>query len=301
MKKSLCFLLSAVAPLLADYDLENVSGWEIGHQVTTPYDLEISGDWIGDSKFTKDSVDGDHLRYETWEAEFEAVAYWDQCHNEGANLAFFYEQSRLEWECNPFFDRRNFNTAGLSLLFYTERFSNWTWVGQARYLIDANNWGFIDYSAYDWLLWGRWSYCEQIGLHAGVFAQTGMRLPLVLPLLGFDWQFQSDWKLALIFPVNLSLTYKLDDCCSISLRGRYWSDRHRVGKHAHLSKAVWRYTNYGAEVGTHYSLNSWLEADLHGGCAFGGKVKVANRRGHETKNFRFKPAAYVGGELVASF
>ncbi|MCV5665432.1 hypothetical protein OFN50_41045, partial [Escherichia coli] len=58
-----CF--SLLCPLLADYDLENVGNWEIekAGRHTAPYQIEVSGDWIGDSKFSKDSIEGDHIRY----------------------------------------------------------------------------------------------------------------------------------------------------------------------------------------------------------------------------------------------
>jgi hypothetical protein len=308
MKTSLFFsfigFLLAFHPLCADYDLEDVGSWEIekaGKQGEDPYQAEFSGDWIGDSKFTQDSVEGDHIRYGNLEAELEALGYWDECHREGFKIALSYEQSHLDWASNPFFDRRHFNTASLALLAFTERFCGWTWIGQARYNIDANNWGFVDYSTYDWLVWGRYSYRQNIGLHLGVYAQTGIHLPLVLPIVGLDWQFLRDWKLSCVFPLNISLVYALDACWNLRLGGRWWSDRHRVGKHEHLMQAIWRYSNYGVELGTSCSVSDCLRGDLHAGLAFCGKVKVADRGGHESKTFRFKPAAYFGGELVVNF
>lgn len=302
MKKCALFLLPgilAASILCADYDLENVSGWEIVHGQETPYQFELSGDWVGDSKFTKDSVEGDHIRYGQLEVEFEVAGCYDSCRDEGFNMALSYKLSDLDWECNPFFDRKEFNTASLSLLGFTHRFCNWSWVGQFTYNIDADNWGFIDYSTYDWLAWGRYAYRENLGLHAGVWAQTGIRLPRVLPILGFDWQFR-EWKLSAVFPINISLTYALDNCWSMALRGRWWSDRHRVREHEHHSKAIWRYSNYGLELGVAND-SGWLHTDVHGGCAFGGYVKVANRRGHDIHCFHFKPAAYFGGTIVAQF
>lgn len=299
MKKwPLLFLLPAL--IWADYDLKNVSGWDI-HPASGRYNVDWSADFVGDSKFTKDSVRGDHIRYGTWEAEVEAVAYSNPCQGEGANIALSYDEDYLDWECNPFFDRRTFNTGSLSLLFYTQRIPHWSWVAQATYRINANNWGFLEHTSYDWLVWGRLAFREAIGLHVGLFAQTGLHLPLILPIAGFDWQIADDLKLSLVFPVNLSLDYTIDSCYTLSLRGRWWSSRYRVGEHEHFSKAVWRYTNFGLEGATLYNWNCWLYADFHAGCTFGGRVKVAHRRGRSDHTLHFRPAAYFGGEIVANF
>lgn len=300
MKKATLLFLVLLSPLFADYDLENVSGWEIERRDFCPYHFEVNGDFVGDSKFTKDSVEGDHIRYGTLEVEFEVAGCYDSCRSEGFDVALSYKYSALDWDCNPFFDRRDFNTACVTLLAFTHRFCNWSWVGQFTYNIDANKWGFIDYSSYDWLAWGCYAWREDIGLHLGVYGQTGLRLPRILPVLGFDWRFHNFWKLSAVFPLNISLSYALDGCWSMALRGRWWSDRHRVGAHEHLSKAVWRYTNYGVELASSY-LSGCLYADLHGGCAFGGNVKVAHRRGKHAHTLHFKPAAYFGGSIVAAF
>jgi hypothetical protein len=300
----LCSFFLIASPLFADYDLENVSCWEIeqaGRQAEYPYRIEVSGDWVGDSKFTKDSVDGDHIRYGYLEAEFQVTAYRQDCFEQGLLLALSYEQSRIDWECNPFFDRRNFNTASLSLLFFTHRFTDWSWVGQLRYNIDADNWDFVDYATYDWLLWGRYAFRPLLGLHAGLYAQTGIHLPQLLPVIGFDYIFRERWKLAAIFPLNLSLQYAIDGFWTLRIAGRWWNDRHRVGKHEHLHKAIWRYTNYGVELGALYDIAWGWQAEFHSGCAFGGRVKVANRRGHNTHTLRFKPAPYFGGEISINF
>lgn len=300
----ICFLacLGTLNPLLADYDMENVGYWDIEapSKQLAPYQLEVAGDWIGDSKFTEDSIDGDHIRYGWLEAEFEAVGYYDECHQEGLHVVLSFEQTRLDWDSNPFFDRRNFNTATLSLLGFTHRLCDWAWVGQFRYNIDANNWNFIDTSTYDFLVWGRYAYRRDLGLHVGLFAETGIRWPVVLPVIGFDWRCLRYWTLTCVFPLNISVAYALDNYWNLRLSGRWWNDRHRVGEHEHLHKAIWRYTNYGVEIGADYGICGF-KADVHGGIAFGGRVKVANHRGHETKTFRFKPAAYFGGEILMEF
>src|ERR1700722_8884438 len=113
-----CTLVSLLAclwtaPLLfADYNLENVGGSVIEGigEVSSPYQFEVSGDWIGDSKFTKDSVEGDHIRYGTLEVEFEVAGCYDACRGEGFNIALSYEFSDLNWDFNPFFDKSDFNT-----------------------------------------------------------------------------------------------------------------------------------------------------------------------------------------------
>ncbi len=288
------------APLAADYDLADTSSQEISDETSSQFTLKIFGDVILNSKHRGDEYRG-HIDYDHAEVNFTSVIYYNECYNEGLALGLNYEYTFLDWNDNPFFKRKSYDTAVVGITYFTHRLSDWRWLAQGTINFDADKWQFSDYTTYDILLWGRYHYCHNVFLHVGFYAETGLKLDRVWPIFGFEWKFCDDWALNLVYPMNISLVYNYNESWSFAAAARFFNDRHRAGKRGGFYEAVWRYQNTGAEFAINTDWCSWLKSNIHAGYTFGGKLKVANRDDKHSHRFKFKSAPYFGGELTANF
>lgn len=306
MKKGIALLTAVLslfnAGLHADYDLDDTSSLEI--QPTDNSDkhftIKMQGDWISKAKFKKHDASG-KIGYDHAQVEFDAIVCGTPCYREGLMIGLAYEYTRLDWSNNPYFSRKNYDTAVLSTVLFTERLCNWRWLASVNFNFDADKWS-NNYTTYDLLLWGRYAYTCSVNLHMGIYAETGLKLDRVYPVIGFDWRISDCLQLNAIYPFNMSLVYTINPCWSASLAIRLFSDRHRAGKEGILSeKSVWRYSNSGLELGITRNICDWFSANAHVGYALGGRLKVANRHAHDSHNFDFKSSGYVGGALSINF
>lgn len=296
------FSTFVTASLQADYDLDDTSQLQFpSEEKGSQFKIELSADWVGKAKFEKHSGRG-HIRYDHAEAQFGAVVlYHDWC-KEGLSIRLGYEYTRLDWDKNPFFKRKNYDTAVLTTVFFTERLCDWRWIATLGINFDADKWVFRDYTTYDMLLWGRYNYSSCSHLHLGLYAETGMKLDRVYPVIGFDWCINDRWTLNAVFPLNMSLVYSINDRWSVALAGRIFSDRHRAGKEGYpTKKPVWRYSNAGVELALARNVCNWLVANVHAGYTFGGHLKVANIHTHHSHYLRFKSSGYAGADLTINF
>jgi hypothetical protein len=294
-------LTLAWAPLSAEYDLADTGTQNILRE-SSPGQFSINGhgDWVMKAEHRNDDYHG-HITYNHQEASFNAVIWYNECHKEGLRAGLVYERTYLHWNDNPFFTRKIYDTAAFSLAYFTHRVPDWRWIFQATWNVDADKWNLSLYSDYDLVLWGRYRYCPNVGLHFGLYAQTGMKLDQVYPILGFDWVINCNWKLNAVFPLDISLVYTWNDAWSFALAGRIFNDRHRAGNEGGFRKAVWRYTNAGGEFAITRNWCRWLRTNIHAGYTFGGKLKVANQHSHHSHRFKFKSSAYYGFEATAEF
>src|SRR5262249_40133585 len=158
--------------------------------------------WILKSKHRNHKYEG-HIQYNHEEIDFTAVICYNECFKEGLSLGLTYEYTFLDWNKNPFFCRKNYDTVSIALTYFTHRLSGWRWLAEGTINVDADKWQFSDYTTYNILLWGRYTYCPNVGIHIGFYAETGMKLDRVWPILGFDWRISRDWELNLVYPLNI--------------------------------------------------------------------------------------------------
>jgi len=296
-------LIFLCTPLKADFETGDFSSEKIGRseQPAGPFKIELSSDIIAKSKFTDSGFKHQHIGYSQSEAEGNAIVYYNPCYREGINLGLAYTATDLNWKHNPFFHQRWFHTATTSIAGFTERLPNWFWKAQVAMNCDLEHFNISDYINWDILLWGRYTYSCDIGIHLGLIVQTGMQIDRVYPVIGFDWRFNPCWKLNAIFPLNMSIVYTFDQNWSAALAARFFDSRHRSGNDEPLEKALFHYQNTGAELDLNYAYNSWLSVNLHGGYTLGGRLKIANRHNDHPDHFWFNPAAYGGGEIDIRF
>ena len=243
-----------------------------------------------------------HLKYRIGKINFGSVLCYNPKCKEGLAAMCSYTSERLDWNNNPNFSKKNFNTLSLSLSAFSMRLCDWNW--KANVTFNQNTDHLTDwerYSTWDLLLWGRHDWKKNVGLHMGFYAITGMHLDRVYPIFGFDWHCYNNIKVNLVFPVDMSVIWEYSKCLSISGSVHFFESRQRVGKHEPLSMAIWNFKTWGTELGLNYYLTEIFQANIHAGYAFGGKVKVANRNYDNPHHFKFKSAPYVGGELKISY
>ena len=301
-------LFLCAGSLSADYGdndvlYENPEEPEQEPQTPGQYTLLLKGDYVAKANARHDGGEDFHgnIRYHHEKAQFDAVVYYNKQYEEAVNLSLGYEFTYLNWNKNPFFRRKDYDTLTVAGTYITQRLNCWKWVVQGAVNIDADKWSWMEYTTYDMLLWGRYTWNSCIGLHFGIYGETGIKLDRVWPVLGFDWTLSDRWLLNAIFPLNVSLTYTWNECFSIALAGRFFNERHKAGDNGAYEKAVWRYENSGAELALYNNWFSWLKTNVHAGYTFGGKLKIADRRDNHSRRFRFNSSAYCGAEITANF
>lgn len=307
MKNIFNMLMAIVAftttGLVADGDIyvEDLSAQHIKEETSAgPFTAKISADYVGRANFK--CHDFSHLTFATGEVDLSLVYYYDPCYKEGTSIGVTYTRTYLNWKFNPFFTQKNIDMISVNFSGISQRLRDWTWRAQVSVNFDnIEYWNIEDYMNYDLLLWGRYAYTQDIGVHIGVLAFTGMRIDRVYPVFGIDWLFDCHWKLNLVFPMDLSLVYTLNQKWSIALAGRIFDQRHRVKKDQFYSEGLWHYTSSGAELVVKYTPTKWMTANVHAGGDFGGHLKVANRHYRDGRRLRFEGAPYAGAEVDINF
>jgi Domain of unknown function (DUF6268) len=298
--------LFAAASLMAenDIDVEDLSNEQIQQDARGPFSVELSGDWIGPAKFDKHHCHFGRpkLKFATGQIDLNMVYYYNPCFNEGASVGVSYTRTRLDWRYNPFFTQKDFDMISVVLGGLSERFQDWTWKGQVTINFDnIEHWRLENYMSYDLLLWGRYAFRPNIGVHLGFIALTGMKIDRVYPIVGIDWTYNRHWKISAVFPTDISLTYTYNDCWSFLVAARFINQRHRVKKDQFFSEGLWFYTSSGAEAAIKYTPTKRITVNVHGGYNFGGHLKIANRHYKQGRRFGFDGAPYAGAEIDVNF
>ncbi len=264
------------------------------------FNISAKADWIGEAKIDKRGFPHNHLKF--WQAAIEgsAVVYYNRACKEGLVLGVGYDHVIFDWNHNFYFKRDKFNQVTFALSGFSERMNNWQWQAQIAVNCDTNHWNFSEYTNYDFFLWGRYEFCNDFNFHAGFYAQTGMKIDHIYPVLGFDWKINETWKLNAIYPFNMSLVYNYDENWSALAGIRLFNVRYRVGKHEPLSKGLFQYRNTGIELAVNYKDQRYY-ANIHAGCAGGGKFIISNKNNKHKHHFHLDAAPYIGGEISAKF
>lgn len=273
-----------------------------------PFNLSFSGDgMVAKTKLERnrhhdwDNTCHNRFQYAEAFAELGFIFYYDPCNTEGLSLTLDYSFVDFDWKTNPYFCQQYFHTATLALGGFSKRFNDWTWKAQAAVNVDAHTWNFNQYMTLDFILWGRYQYCNNIGIHMGVLVETGMKIDRVYPIVGADWQATKAFKLSLVYPVDVAATYQFNTNWSVQAAGRFFSSRHRTSQHAFVPKSVFAYRSAGGEFAINYDTNSWFFANIHAGYTFAGTITLGDQHYKHKQHYDVDPAPYVGGELAFKF
>lgn len=263
--------------------------------------FEVKGqyDVTGQAKVTSFPFIGDHIRFE----EADLNAYYT--HRLGCNSALTIGLGDsligVFWKNNPFFRENHFNNFVLSLSGFSEGMENWFWQGGFSSATDTRVWNWRDYTIYTGTVWGRYTYCEDVGVHVGLIGQTGIDKNKMQPILGIDFSMFEKFKINLIYPVNMSIAYSLTNYWALSVAARIIETRHRVGVNEPLSRGIFEYRNVGAEFGVSYLYEPLATINVHVGSMLGGDLKITNQNNRGAIHVKQDPSYYVGGAFEFKF
>ena len=257
-------------------------------------------DIVGPSKFTTDPFDGEKLHFSSGIAELSSFVYFDECHHEGITLGATYMNSYVGWHNNPAFHQKTFNSVGLALGAYSGRVENWVFKAFVKAAVDTN-FDFNNYLLWDLGAYGIYTLCPGIALNFGFYAQTGMKVDRVWPVIGFIWDYSDRIRLDAVFPIDLNLYYRINDHWQAGVGAQFFRTRNRAGKDEPLKKAIWVYENSGLAFRLNYESNELTYASVHIGYTFGGRLKLADEDYDERHHYRFNSAPYAGGEFGVKF
>lgn len=266
-----------------------------------PFKFEFEYDYVGRSKIKKKEFKGQHVTFSEGDVSLDAVFWYNPEHQEGLTAGFGYTHNNIDWHRNPYFDRNNFNAYVFRIGAFTKRATDWFWIAFGQMNLDADHTNWNQYANYDLLLWGRYNFIPDVGLHVGFVAMTGMKIDRIWPVLGFDWKIDKHWMLKMVFPLDMALIYEFNKCWCAEVAFRAFMSRYRLGKHELLSKGLVQYRNYGAEFGVTYHHNNSIKANVHVGYAAGDELKISNRHKTITRIIDFGGAPYAGAAFEFEF
>lgn len=268
-----------------------------------PFRFEIASNAIGRARLSKHHLSRQSIGYSELEINGTLVFYYKPEPKEAAYLTIGYTLVDLEWRRDFFFNQQKFNNLNLALGAATKRMDSWTLRMQIVGNLDLDHRDLNHYLTWDFLCWGRYKFTDRLNMHLGLYGWMGMKVNRIIPILGFDWWINEKWKLNAVFPVNLSLVYRLNPCWTLALAARAFTSRNRVGSRETISKGIYEYRTAGGEINLRYKNENWvpIEANIHLGCDFGGTLKLSNKHHRHAKTFDIGAAPYVGSEVSARF
>lgn len=305
-KKSFLFitltsLLLPTTPLRSEFEDDILSQ----EKMTTPSDKPIrlvgNFDNVAKTNIDKKHFTDQSVKFYSIAGEAGAIVCYSKVNREAFFVAGGYSTQKIEWKENPYFSQDIFDTASLALKFYSNRLADWIWQAQVAINGDIEHFDWGRYTNYDLTLWGRYKCSENLGFHAGFYMQTGMRLDRIYPIIGFDWTINKTWKLNAVFPMDISLEYTYDCNWTAAVAMRFFDVRHRTGENEPLPRALVSYRNNGTEASLTYTYESFIEANVHAGWTFAGKLRISDKHNHHPKHFKLDPAGYFGGEVIVKF
>lgn len=305
MKKLLIALTLLTLPshlLFADVevDTQDVSQEKIKQPAKrTPFSFDTHLDVIGQAEINHGFYKDDKIDYAEALAEAGMVFYYNPLYTEGAKVSVGYSATYLHWHNNPWFEQDRFDLVKFTFSGFTQRAKEWFWRTQVSINCDTDDWS-SKYTSYDLVLWGRYAFSKNIGLHFGFWGQTGLQLDRIYPILGFDWKISEKWKLNFVYPVNIALNYQWTPRWSIAAAVRFFNSRFRVKHSEHTPKPLVRYTNVGAEIALKYD-NDYMSANIHAGSALYGKYRVATHHNCHANTYYLNASYYAGAEVDVKF
>jgi hypothetical protein len=144
-----------------------------------------------------------------------------------------------------------------------------------------------------------------IGMAAGVFYR--LEQTVVFPSLLVSWKITDQLRLGNpnrlgpSGPAGLELSYRIDKNWETAIGGGFRSNRFRLDRNGTTPSGIGQnasapvYARIGRKLGPHFFL------DVYGGAAFGGSLRLEDRRGSEIDSVHYNTAPIMGVTLFALF
>ena len=207
----------------------------------------------------------------------------------------------MNWNHNPKFKSNRFNYMQFSLTFFTNDLDNWRWIARADYNMDTAHFGDARYGLFSSLLWGSYDIWTDWHYHVGFYGYTGMKGMQIYPLLGLDYTLNKKWLFLFIFPIDYKIQYNINDRWSVALKGRPLKERFRTSSTEPQPSSIFSYSSIGAELNLRYEVFLRIEAEIFGGCNFGGSFYIKNRSASKSLYTDVGISPYGGASLNYGF
>lgn len=209
---------------------------------------------------------------------------------------------RMDWNQNPKFHQDRFYYIQFGLTFYSTGLDKWRWILRGDYNIDLEHFSHSgQYGLVSALLWGAYELHHKWHYHIGALGYSGMSGQEVYPLIGLDFAPNAKWLFQLIFPIDYSIQYKIDQYFRLSLKSRPLKERFRVGKKEPQPKSVFSYSSIGAELNLHFEIERRFEFEIYSGYNFGGDMYIKDKKGHNPLYTDVEGAIYGGANIDYAF
>lgn len=229
------------------------------------------------------------------------------CKTAAINGGMGYNHTALSWADNPYFTQEDYDFISFNINGFT-----YIWDGDivlkggASANIDTRHWSLTEYTYYMLTGWGRyaWDTCllGEIGLNLGATGRVGLGNGFIAPIFGVDFELWDNVKVNLIFPIDMAVIYKVNECWSFAVTGRIWNSKRRWGADEPISRGYWEYKNRGIDFGIQYEWDPIAAINIHVGGTFGdNRIRISNGSDMRIGEFRFNSAPYAGGEVWFRF
>lgn len=269
-----------------------------------PAHIDTDGRYVGKADLKTDGFRGSQLQF----ADSHDMAYYSFFPNETNSLTvgLGYNFMRVDWDKNPRFKGSDYNYATGTLTWVSKSIESWRWVTMGGFTVDAEDLDFHKTGAGYGLLWGRYLYNDDIGIHVGAIAYGGMRNGYALPVFGIDWQAAKALRFHAIFPVDLSARLYLHKNWYISAASTPFGYPYRYPHRAHggigkYKDAIFEFYSQGAELSINYFQGFDFEAGVGGGWNFPGWLLIKDRHNDHPRYYKFKGAPFAHAYLNFSF
>lgn len=299
---SLATLLLATSAIAdAPYDLQYDSLDSMDTKVDHFWEIDGNVDFVGPARFTTPGVTKDHVDYHLWEVQLKYMQLLGCECDCGMFLGVGYANTGIRWKQNPNFHQDIFNNLCVDIGGFSSHFPGWLWKVDIGACFDADQWEVARYTLYSFTLWGRYELYPCLGVHMGVIAATGLYKDKTWPIIGIDYKWGERIKLNLVYPVDMSALYLLNDNWQIGVAQRLFWTRHRVGADEPVPRSLVEYRNTGTEARVVWIWDPILNVSAHAGYAWGNDLIITDQNDRNGTHYKFDGSYYFGGDLSFKF
>ena len=296
-----CIYLSLIYLLCSSFALITNYGFVNKEQLTH---LDIEYRKVGKAQFRTQPVKGSHEHYTDAHANLFLSHYLNK-HN-ALSWQVGYSFLQFNWPQNPGFHADDYHFATASLGWISTSLKNWRWILSTALSVDAQTFDFGQSAVYYAVMWGRYQWKPQVGLHIGWYGYAGVKNGYLLPIAGIDWHPSKSWQINAIFPVDASIRYFFNQHWSIYLQASAFGRPYRFPIRARegigrYRNAIFEVFSTGLELNVKYALNHTLHFIAGGGWNFGGWILIKDHNNNHGKYYRFDDAPYAQAKLAWSF
>lgn len=236
-------------------------------------------------------------------------AYWSHFFNSKNAISIHagYHHYNFDWNENPAFSEEDYNYVSTSVGLISHYFDCWRWVVNGGVTISADDFDLSKTGVWHGLLWGRYTFRPNIGLHVGTFFWKGVKNSYTLPILGFDWNFLTCWQLNVIFPLDGSLSFYFTPNWALQAAYRTFGGPYRFphrarGARSHeYNDAIFSYYASGGELDLKYRCSPYFKAAIGVGYTAGGWLQVKDRSDNHGTYYKFKGGPYISANVDFTF